>query len=172
MKSLVYLSNKIYWPMSQIGITVMRFPLKNLKCKLTTIALLHVMIIFIFRINFLLYSKFLIQVILFIYYFLSLMHRFYCFYLLSSCPVGTRRLGSTRCIDQDECEDPTLCANGASCINLSDSRRFRCLCSPGWTGRYCDEGAAVLLGGKDFIIVFVFCIASLLSKYFCSHKLL
>ena len=92
------------------------------------------------------------------------------FYFTFSCPVGQRRLGATRCIDQDECEDPTLCSNGATCINLSSASRFRCICQAGWTGRYCDEGAAVLMGGKDFIIVFVFCILSLLSKY--SHFIL
>lgn len=95
---------------------------------------------------------------------------FYSFYFTFSCPVGQRRLGATRCIDQDECEDPTLCSNGATCINLSSASRFRCICQAGWTGRYCDEGAAVLMGGKDFIIVFVFCILSLLSKY--SHFIL
>ena len=90
------------------------------------------------------------------------------FCIMFSCPVGQRRLGASQCINEDECEHPGLCQNGATCINLSDRRHFQCKCTPQWTGHYCTEPApagAILLGGKDFIIVFVFCVASLLSKF-------
>ena len=93
--------------------------------------------------------------------------RYFSFYIVFSCPEGQRRLGATQCIDEDECEYPGLCQNGAECINLSDSHHFRCVCTSGWTGRYCQEPApegAILVGGKDFIIVFVFCILSLIGK--------
>ena len=86
-----------------------------------------------------------------------------------SCPVGKRRLGATQCIDKDECEKPGLCENGATCVNLSDNRHFQCLCAPGWAGTFCREPAPVgnvLYGGRDFIIVFVFCILSLLGNFF------
>lgn len=85
-----------------------------------------------------------------------------------SCPAGQRRLGATQCIDEDECEYPGLCKNGGKCVNLSDRRQFRCECGSLWAGRYCTEPApkgAILVGGKDFIIVFVFCLLSLLGKY-------
>ena len=52
---------------------------------------------------------------------------------------------------------------------MSDSHHFQCKCTSGWTGRYCQEPApegAILVGGKDFIIVFVFCILSLIGKCF------
>ena len=101
-------------------------------------------------------------------------------FLLFSCPEGQRRLGATQCIDENECEYPGLCQNGAECINLSDSHHFRCDCTSGWTGRYCQEpspAGAILVGGKDFIIVFVFCILSLAGKsfsfcfsYFCDPR--
>ena len=86
---------------------------------------------------------------------------------LFSCPEGQRRLGATKCIDEDECEYPGLCHNGGTCINLSDNNLFRCLCPSGWAGRYCTDPApqgAILVGGTDFIIVFVLCAASLLGK--------
>ena len=82
--------------------------------------------------------------------------------------MGQRRLGATQCIDKDECEKPGLCENGATCINLSDSRHFRCSCAPGWVGKFCREPAPagnILYGGRDFIIVFVFCILSLLGNF-------
>ena len=82
--------------------------------------------------------------------------------------MGKRRLGATQCIDKDECEKPGLCENGATCINLSDSRHFRCSCAPGWAGKFCREPAPagnILYGGRDFIIVFVFCILSLLGNF-------
>lgn len=90
------------------------------------------------------------------------------FFIYFSCPVGQRRLGATQCIDENECEDPGICQNGGTCINLSDFRHFRCICPNSWSGAHCEELAApavVLAGGKDFIIVFVFCVLSLLSKY-------
>ena len=91
------------------------------------------------------------------------------FVFISSCPEGQRRLGATRCIDEDECEHPGLCQNGGTCINLSDRNHFRCICSSYWTGKHCTEPApagAVLVGGRDFIIVFVLCAASLLGELF------
>ena len=78
-------------------------------------------------------------------------------------------LDGRTCVDIDECsgrgggfgEAP---CNGGTCINLSDATRFQCLCPPGWSGKYCEDVTAVLMGGRDFIIVFVFCIMTLLSK--------
>lgn len=101
------------------------------------------------------------------FYFLYLVN-FVLFRFFFSCPEGQRRLGATQCIDEDECEYPDICLNGGTCINLSDRNHFRCACPPSWDGRYCEQPAppaVVLVGGKDFIIVFVFCVISLLSKY-------
>lgn len=81
--------------------------------------------------------------------------------------MGKRRLGATKCIDEDECEHPGLCENGATCINHSDNRHFHCQCAPGWSGEFCREPAPlgnILVGGRDFIIVFVFCMLILLGK--------
>ena len=89
------------------------------------------------------------------------------FISISSCPAGQRRLGATQCIDEDECEYPGLCHNGGTCLNLSDKRHFSCLCPPLWRGERCTEPApegAILVGGRDFIIIFVLCAASLLGK--------
>jgi len=107
---------------------------------------------------------------LFLFYVVTQFFYFFIFLLLFiiSCPEGQRRLGATQCIDADECEHPDLCLNGGTCINLSDQNHFRCACPASWEGRYCEAPAppaVVLVGGKDFIIVFVFCVISLLSKY-------
>ena len=90
------------------------------------------------------------------------------FISISSCPAGQRRLGATQCIDEDECEYPGLCHNGGTCLNLSDQRHFSCICPPLWRGDRCTEPApegAILVGGRDFIIIFVLCAASLLGKH-------
>ena len=90
------------------------------------------------------------------------------FVCISSCPEGQRRLGATKCIDEDECAQPGLCQHGGTCLNLSQGGHFRCVCPPRWAGPYCADPqpeGAILVGGRDFIIVFVLCAASLLGKF-------
>ena len=63
---------------------------------------------------------------------------------------------------------PTCVKNGGTCVNLRDSSHFRCSCTYEWQGRDCSDPVprpAILVGGIDFILVFVFCIVSLLGKY-------
>ena len=104
-----------------------------------------------------------------------LFHLFCLFFLIFSCPVGQRRLGATQCINEDECQNPNLCQNGGRCVDLDDSRHYRCECAYAWRGRHCEEPAppaVLVLANQDFIILFIFCLIGLCISKFFFHSFL
>lgn len=41
-------------------------------------------------------------------------------------------------LDVNECLDPLLCMNGATCMNNPGS--YACRCAQGWMGKHCEKG--------------------------------
>ena len=101
---------------------------------------------------------------------------FLCFY---RCPDGQVRASPERaeCVYDSDCFGVNQCLNGGTCISengfsgsgYSISGRTLCLCPPFFEGARCEiatDGRTVILtGSRDFIIIIIFAIATLLSKF-------
>lgn len=54
------------------------------------------------------------------------------------CECPTNYVGRDCEYEQTECDENNPCENSAVCRVLDDGR-YQCLCTPGWTGIYCDK---------------------------------
>ena len=81
------------------------------------------------------------------------------------------------CVYDSDCFGVNRCLNGGTCISEKGySGHTLCLCPSFFEGPRCDiatDKTYVLTGGRDFIIIIIFAIATLLSKFcfvvFISH---
>ena len=98
------------------------------------------------------------------------------------CPEGTIRATPERaeCVFDSDCFGVNQCLNGGTCISENGftgptfsgpgiSARTLCLCPPFYEGARCEivtDKNITLTGSRDFVIIIIFAIASLLSKFF------
>ena len=106
--------------------------------------------------------------------FVSYVFIFVCF-CLHRCPVGQIRLSPDRseCVFDSDCFGVNTCLNGGTCIAAHPysiyATESSCLCPPFYEGLRCEiitDQNYVITGGKDFVIIIIFALAILLSKFF------
>ena len=92
------------------------------------------------------------------------------------CPVGQIRVSPDRaeCVYDADCFGVNTCLNGGTCIKeyLYSGRPSFCHCPLNFEGPRCEistDQTIYLSGGKDFVIIIIFALAILLSKFglFC-----
>lgn len=92
------------------------------------------------------------------------------------CPVGQKRSGpdGNDCVYDADCFGVNKCLNGGTCVKDPPFYGLSsvCLCPPFFEGPRCElatDATYVLSGGKDFVIIIIFALAILLSKFwfFC-----
>ena len=109
------------------------------------------------------------------------LHFFFVFFSCR-CPEGTIRATPERaeCVFDSDCFGVNQCLNGGTCISENGftgptfsgpgiSTRTLCLCPPFYEGARCEivtDKNITLTGSRDFVIIIIFAIASLLSKFF------
>ena len=104
----------------------------------------------------------------FLFYFL-----FYFFHI--RCPAGQIRVSPDRaeCVYDTDCFGVNKCLNGGTCVSKTPfaASTSTCLCPPFFDGARCEivtDAKYVITGGKDFVIIIIFSLAILLSKFYFS----
>ena len=88
---------------------------------------------------------------------------------LFSCPPGHYRAGPTDCIRYGDCFWTNQCLNGGTCQRSTVTMNATCICPPFFEGALCDiatDRTFLIVGNRDFIIVIIIAIMTLLSKFF------
>lgn len=98
--------------------------------------------------------------------------------ILFRCPAGQIRVSPDRaeCVYDADCFGVNTCLNGGTCIKeyLYSGRPSFCLCPINYEGPRCEistDQTVYLSGGKDFVIIIIFALATLLSKFLVYHFL-
>ena len=98
---------------------------------------------------------------------------FLCF-VLFSCPPGHYRAGPSDCARHDDCFWSNVCLNGGTCVRTPETLSAECRCPAGFTGPLCERAATelpfTLAGDRNFIIIIILAIMSLLSKSLRRHN--
>ena len=87
---------------------------------------------------------------------------------LFSCPPGHYRAGPTDCIRYGDCFWTNQCLNGGTCQRSTITMNATCICPPFFEGALCDiatDRTFLIVGNRDFIIIIIIAIMSLLSKF-------
>ena len=99
------------------------------------------------------------------------------------CPPGHYRAGPTDCIRYGDCFWTNQCLNGGTCKRSAVTMNATCICPPFFEGALCDiatDRTFLIVGNRDFIIIIIIAIMTLLSKFcfiffrlnFISHSIL
>ena len=110
------------------------------------------------------------------YYVLVMLIIFYDFFFRCSCPPGHFRSGTTRCTKHVDCFSSNICLNGGTCIKSPFSSEASCACPPSFEGSICDKKIHdlpfTLSGDRNFIIIIILALMSLLSKFILFYVML
>ena len=110
----------------------------------------------------------------FIFHFVYLFFVYFCFV---RCPAGQIQNGHdspnrAECVYDTDCFGVNKCLNGGTCVASKTpwvtTRSSTCMCPPFFDGVRCEivtDATYVLSGGKDFVIIIIFALAILLSKF-------
>ena len=98
---------------------------------------------------------------------------FYFVYFSFRCPAGQIRVSPDRaeCVYDADCFGVNTCLNGGTCVKeyLYSGRQSFCHCPLNFEGPRCEistDQTVYLSGGKDFVIIIIFALATLLSKFY------
>lgn len=84
------------------------------------------------------------------------------------CPSGYYRAGPTDCILYGDCFWTNKCLNGGTCVRSAKNMNASCVCPPSYEGALCDrtrtDRTFLVVGNRDFIIIIIIAIMTLLSK--------
>lgn len=86
---------------------------------------------------------------------------------LFRCPPGHYRAGPTDCILYGDCFWTNQCLNGGTCVRSTITMNASCICPPFFEGALCDiatNRTFLIVGNRDFIIIIIIAIMTLLSK--------
>ena len=106
---------------------------------------------------------------------------FFVYFCFVRCPAGQIQNGHdspnrAECVYDTDCFGVNKCLNGGTCVASKTpwvtTRSSTCMCPPFFDGVRCEivtDATYVLSGGKDFVIIIIFALAILLSKFclFC-----
>ena len=84
------------------------------------------------------------------------------------CPSGYYRAGPTDCILYGDCFWTNKCLNGGTCVRSTETMNASCVCPPSYEGALCDirtNRTFLVVGNRDFIIIIIIAIMTLLSKF-------
>jgi len=84
------------------------------------------------------------------------------------CPPGHYRAGPTDCIRYGDCFWTNQCLNGGTCKRSAVTMNATCICPPFFEGALCDiatDRTFLIVGNRDFIIIIIIAIMTLLSKF-------
>ena len=115
----------------------------------------------------------------FVYF--SFVYYFWFHFCFVRCPAGQIQNGHdspnrAECVYDTDCFGVNKCLNGGTCVASKTpwvtTRSSTCMCPPFFDGVRCEivtDATYVLSGGKDFVIIIIFALAILLSKFclFC-----
>jgi hypothetical protein len=95
--------------------------------------------------------------------------------LFISCPPGHYRAGPTDCIRYGDCFWTNHCLNGGTCKRSAVTQNATCICPPFFEGALCDiatDRTFLIVGNRDFIIIIIIAIMTLLSKFILFYFIL
>ena len=141
-------------------------------CVLFPFSSFHLLFLLVYSFHF---ANFMI-IIIFIYFFCSI----FCFISFHiRCPAGQIRVSPDRaeCVYDTDCFGVNKCLNGGTCVSKTPfaTSTSTCICPPFFDGARCEivtDAKYVITGGKDFVIIIIFSLAILLSKFYFSSVFL
>ena len=162
---------------SRFGTTVLHFFHEKKRLLSTLNKRMYCMLLFPLFIHSLFHFIYFILLILWL---LSSLFLFFCSIFCSiffhiRCPAGQIRVSPDRaeCVYDTDCFGVNKCLNGGTCVSKTPfaTSTSTCICPPFFDGARCEivtDAKYVITGGKDFVIIIIFSLAILLSKFYFS----